>query len=214
MAFIKSLSRRFLQWKTEIADNKNIIIFSLFLLILSTVIDYNAGKYVNRVGSEVVSDIFIDNIPPIDLGLIFVYGWLTIVLFLFCYPLFFKVKKLHEVISNFSLIIIVRSLFITLTHLKTPLDAVAVNFPGILNPLVFQNDLFFSGHTAIPFLGFLIFKEKKIRYFFLIMSVVMAITVLLMHQHYTIDVLSAYFITYGTFIIGKALFSVINHKKE
>jgi hypothetical protein len=37
-------------------------------------------------------------------------------------------------------------------------------------------------------------------------SIVLAITVLLMHVHYSIDVASAYFITYGVYKVGDQLF--------
>jgi hypothetical protein len=44
------------------------------------------------------------------------------------------------------------------------------------------------------------------RAFFLVMSLVLATTALLMHVHYSIDVFSAFFITYGTYHLGEWLF--------
>ncbi len=210
---MKKTLRKVNEWKEEILTHKEIIFLSVFLLVLAVVINYNAGKYTSRVGSAIVNDFVLDNIAPVDLTFIFVYGWMLIVAALFAYPLFFKVHKIHEVISHFSLLIIVRSFFITLTHLKTPLDAIGVSFPGALSLLAFQNDLFFSGHTAVPFLGFLLFKGEKIRMFFLLGSIILAVTVLLMHQHYAIDVLSAYFITFGTYKMGKILFASMEKKR-
>lgn len=71
--------------------------------------------------------------------------------------------------------------------------------------------MFFSGHTAIPFLGFLVFYEDKfMRYFCLAASVLMGATSLLTHQHYSIDVFSAFFITYATFKMGEWIFKKIN----
>jgi len=55
--------------------------------------------------------------------------------------------------------------------------------------LNFSNDLFFSGHTAVPFLGYLLFKEEKIRYVFLALSIMMGGVVLLMH--FTIRLMSS-----------------------
>jgi hypothetical protein len=37
----------------------------------------------------------------------------------------------------------------------------------------------------------------------LVSSIILAITVLLMHVHYSIDVLSAYFITYGVYKLSE-----------
>ena len=196
-------------WKTEIKRHYKSIIFSIFLLILATVINYNAGIYVNEKGSAAVTDFILDNIGPYDLSFSFIYIWLTLVGLMIFYPIIFKVNMFHRVLGQFSFLIIIRSFFITLTHLKTPLTAIHASFPGAISTLAFQNDLFFSGHTAVPFLGFLIYKGHKIRWFFLAGSILMATTVLLMHQHYTIDALAAYFITYGTFKIAK-FFSPFN----
>ncbi len=192
-----------IKWRKEIKDHYKSIVFSVFLLILATVINYNAGVYVSEKGSGIVSDFILDNIGPYDLSFLFIYGWLFLVGLMIIYPVFFKVNLFHRVLGQFSVLIIVRSFFITLTHLKTPADAIYGLFPGAINILAFQNDLFFSGHTAVPFLGFLIYQDHKVRWLFLVGSIVMAITVLLMHQHYTIDVLAAYFITYGTYKLAR-----------
>jgi membrane-associated phospholipid phosphatase len=64
----------------------------------------------------------------------------------------------------------------------------------------FQNDLFFSGHTGGPFLvALILWKNRFMRYSLLIVSVLMAFTVLAMRLHYSIDIIGAYFITYGIF---------------
>lgn len=71
----------------------------------------------------------------------------------------------------------------------------------------FGGDLFFSGHTGLPFLVALIFwSSPRIRYFFLALSMFFAVTVLLMHLYSSIDVASAYFITYTIFSIAKHIF--------
>lgn len=105
----------------------------------------------------------------------------------------------------------VRSIFMCFTHLSTPSDASTFTVPYLVSFFTFQNDLFFSGHTAVAFLGFLLFRQnKKLKYFFLITSISMGIIVLLMHVHYSIDVFSAFFIAYGTFRVGEWFFKKIN----
>ncbi len=197
-------------WKKELIEHKYALLLSLLFLIIAIVLDYNAGNYVSNVGGAVVPDLLLDHLPVIDLDGIFVYGLIIIMAVLFFYPLFFKMNELHKVISQFSLLLMVRSLFICLTHLTPPGDALSFQFPQIFSWLQFKNDLFFSGHTAVPFLGFLLFKKEKIRFFFLASAIIMALVVLFMHVHYTIDVLSAFFITYGTFKIGEWFFTKIN----
>lgn len=199
------LNQLSVRWKNEIIRHKFLILLSLVFLVIATIIDYIAGNYVTKVGTGLVPDLILDKINPIDLNFIFVYGWLIVVVVLFAYPLFFKVRKIHETINQFSLILILRSLMMSLTHLKTPLTAIPPTFPNFLSKIVFENDLFFSGHVAIAFLGFFLFNDSKIKWFFLVSSVIMAVTVLLMHRHYSIDVVAAFFIAYGSFKIGEVL---------
>jgi len=198
------------EWKQELKNHKHLIYISLIFLIIAVTINFISGDYVSEVEGIVVPDLILDHTPSINLNIVFVYGVLLVITAIFIYPLLFRVKELHNVISQFSLLVLVRALFISFTHLSTPTAAILPNYPWPLSLMDFKNDLFFSGHTAVPFLGFLLFKNSKVGYFFLAASIVMAVTVLLMHVHYSIDVFSAFFITYGTFKIGKLLFTKIS----
>jgi len=176
------------------------------------VLDLLSGNYTSKVDSgSATTDLILDHIPVVNLLPIYVYGMLLVLAVGLLYPLFYKVKDLHKVISQFSLLVMIRSFFIILTHLKTPVDAVPLDkIPWFFDLVSFRNDLFFSGHTAVPFLIFLIFRKEKIGKFFLFMTIVLAATVLLMHEHYSIDVFAAFFITWGSFQIGEWLFRGIN----
>jgi len=204
----RSTREKFNAWKREIYSHRKLIALSFLLLIIAIVLEYVSGSYVLRVGIAESPDIILDHIKAIDLSWVFVYGYTIIVGLIFLYPLFFNVKKFHNATSQFSLVVIIRSFFISMTHLKTPETAIPVEFPGFLGKLAFENDLFFSGHVAVPFVGYLIFKDSKIRYFFLASSIIMGITALLMHRHYTIDVLAAFFIAYGSYKIGRWMFNL------
>lgn len=191
------------QWGQELKYNHKTIIFSLFLLAVSAAITYNAGVYVTEKGEAIASDFILDNFGPYDWNFLFTYVWLGLVGLMVLYPVFFQVGAVHRMLGQFSFLMIIRSAFISLTHLKTPFDAMSHGFPGALSFFEFQNDLFFSGHTAVPFLAFLVFKGHKIRWFFLAGSLLMATTVLAMHEHYSIDVFGAYFITYGCYKLAQ-----------
>ncbi len=200
-------------WAREVWKQRNLIFFSLILLSLALIFDYHSGQFVaNLENAVVVPDAIIDNFGPYDLGILFIEFYFIITTVYFAYPVFFNVRKLPRAIAHFSLLVLVRSFMIVFTHLKTPETGIPVHFPFVFNSLVFQNDMFFSGHTAAPFLGFLLFKESKIRYFFLASSIVMGITSLLAHRHYSIDVFSAFFIAYGTFVVGERIFNKIKTK--
>ena len=203
------VSLRCLRGKACPAYKIYLLLLSVLFLIIAEVINYFSGVYTNRVGAAVSPDLILDYIPPIDLGFLFVYGFMFILAVLAIYPLFFKPKKLHEVISHVSFLLMVRAIFICFTHLKVPVGAIMKDFPGWLSAFSFQNDLFFSGHTAVPFLGFLLFHDSKIKYFFLVGSIIMGMTVLFMHVYYSIDVFSAFFIAYGCYKFGEWLFGKV-----
>lgn len=48
--------------------------------------------------------------------------------------------------------------------------------------------------------------DRRLRYFFLAVTAVTSVAVLVGHLHYSIDVFSAYFITYGVFVLSKRFF--------
>lgn len=193
-------------WVKDIKEHKFKICIALVLYITALIFQQIAYEYVKTAPTTEVRDIILDSIKPIDLN--FIYFWLfaVVVVILLVYPLIFKPNKIHYYFGLFALLIFVRSLFIVLTHLQNPGDAVKVTFPWIFNILNVENDLFFSGHVAVPFLGYLMIDNKLLKYFMLVSSIAFGITVLFMHIHYTIDVLAAFFITYGTYKIGNKIF--------
>jgi hypothetical protein len=196
------------EWKKDILENKNKILLAILFLAISAVSMFVSSNYVDETNAVSVPDIILDSIPTIDLSLIFVWGIVLVVVAYLAYPLFYKPKKFHYALGMLSLFLLIRSGFIVLTHLKAPAGAVPVAIQGMPAFLSFSNDLFFSGHAGLPFLGFLVYRESKIRYYMLAASIVLAVTVLFMHVHYSIDVASAYFITYGIYVIGNPLFGM------
>jgi hypothetical protein len=194
----------FRDWRNEIFEYRYLILLSLLIVVIATFLDYFSGVYVSTTKVAHVPDLILDHFGPYDVSFFYTYGYMLLCITLFLYPLLFHIRTLHMVISQFSFLVVLRAVFLIFTHLQTPLDAIPVSFPWIFSGLNFKNDMFFSGHTAIPFLGFFLFKGK-IRYFFLCGSIFMAIVVLATHAHYSIDVFSAFFITYCCYKIGNVV---------
>lgn len=200
----------------EKIKNKNIIWFNpafifssilgLVFLAASFFINYEAVKFAALEAGNSVTDILLGNLPIINTDIIFSEGALLFIIFLFLL-LLYKPKTIPFTLKSIALFIFIRSIFVVMTHLGP--------YPGVIKAdfnqykyLSSGADLFFSGHTGLPFLMSLIFWENKwLRFLFIFCSVAAAITVILGHLHYTIDVFSAYFITYGISRIAELLFS-------
>jgi membrane-associated phospholipid phosphatase len=198
------------RWGKDLWSVKWMIAAALALTVLSNFLTIQAGLYVDEVPSaQSAPDYILDTFGPYDLNLVFVWFLIFTCFFFYGYALFVEPKKFPYYVIFAAFLGMVRAGFITLTHLKVPVDAIPVNYPSFFDLLVFSNDLFFSGHTAFPFLGFLIFKNPRIKGFMLVASIVLGTSALLMHQHYSIDVFAAFFITYGLYVLGEKFFKKI-----
>ena len=174
-----------LSWKKDIAEHKYLIALSILFFIVAMTFNYFSSAYVDKIPTTSVQDLILDHLPTLDLDFVFVYGLVLIFAVWIIYVFFFRVNEFHIAMSQFSLLVLIRSFFVILTHLGKPAGALVLNnLPWFYQYLNYNNDLFFSAQTAIPFLAFLLYKHEKIGKFFLIMTFVMAFAVLGMHMHY------------------------------
>ncbi len=201
------LLRRYRQYASQ-KEFRVAVLLSLLTFFSSLVVVFYAIGYATESASNSVTDIILSNVPVYDVDGLFVYGTVLFVMFgvllLVAHP-----KRIPFALHAVALFYFVRAGFISLTHLGPfPMSAVDSFDFGTLASRVFTGgDLFFSGHTGLAFLMALIFwKEKNLRYVFLAGSVYFGVIVLLGHFHYSIDVASAFFITYGIFHIAEWLF--------
>jgi hypothetical protein len=183
------------------------VLFGLALFIASLFINYFAGTYATLRASNSVRDILLDNIPAFNVDLIFVNGFYVFIFFVVGL-LIYTPKALPFVLKASALFVLVRSFFITLTHIGPSPLQIVISSSAIFDTFSFVGDLFFSGHTGLPFLLSLIFWQNiYLRLFFVLSSVVFGAAVILGHLHYSIDVFGAFFITYTIFHVARHLFS-------
>ncbi len=197
---------------------------SILILALSVIVQSFATKYATSSSSGSVADIILSNTRVYDVDGIFVWGSVILTLFTL-FVCLYHIKSFPFVVKSVALLTLIRSLFMSLTHISPFPGHVTISsafaqeeiFRGIFT----GNDLFFSGHTAVPFLLALIFWDNKIlRVIFLGWSALFATVVLLGHIHYSIDVLSAFFITFSIYHIAclllkkdKAYFDGVSNSK-
>lgn len=211
-------------YKKYFSDKDFIISFlsGALLLAISLITQFFISGYVARSSSFSVTDIVLSNTRVYDVGGMFVWGSIVLTVFGVLVALD-KINRVPFMMKSIALFTLIRSVFVSLTHIS-PFPTHVIITSAFFNREVFYgifsgNDLFFSGHTGIPFLLALIFWENKtLRLIFLGFSVMFAVVVLLGHLHYSIDVLSAFFITYAIFDICKFFFKkdwkLLNIKKE
>lgn len=182
--------------------------WGVLLLIGSLGVNFFAGTYASKEAGSAVSDIILDHVPVMDVDGIFVYGIIAFFVFI-AILLFLRPERAPFILKSLSVFIIVRSFFIILTHIgPAPQAILLAPNNSIINYFTFTGDLFFSGHTGLPYLLALTFwRDRYLRVAFLVSSVMFGIVVLLGHLHYSIDVFAAFFITYGIFQIVVRLFN-------
>ncbi len=188
--------------------NKFFVVSTITGILLfsgSLFVNYGAINYATKEAGSSTTDILLDNLPVINTDFIFTEGAFVFII-LTALLLALKPKTIPLTLKSVALFIVVRSIFVIMTHLGPVPNSITPD----LNSFQFISsgaDLFFSGHTGLPFLMALLFWDNKyIKLFFLFCSIVAAVAVILGHLHYTIDVFSAFFITYGIYNLALYFF--------
>lgn len=173
---------------------------------------FYSTNYANRSASNSVTDIILSNIPVYDVEFLFVYGAMAAVVFSAVVLLTYKLHYLPFALKAISLLLTIRSVFVSLTHISPYPSHIVISSAYFSSYRFFESifsgdDLFFSGHVGLTFLMSLIFwRNPFLRYTFLATSIVFAVVVLMGHLHYSIDVFAAFFITYTIYVMACNLF--------
>ena len=193
-------------------ERKKSLFAALMLVALALMVHVSAGQYSSQRAALAApeSDLFLDNLPIIDLGAITVFGatlfWMLSFLLLSLRP-----RYVNFGLKAFALFIMFRAVFMNLTR-EGIYPGAFVPSPentwyGFYHLFAYQGNLFFSAHTGFPFLMALVFwNEAFWRRLFLFATVFFGGAVLLAHVHYSIDVFAAPFIVYGVYVITSKMF--------
>jgi hypothetical protein len=178
------------------------------LFATSVIVSFFAIQYATESASNSVTDIILSNLPVYDVDGLFAYGTILLIAFVVCILLVYP-KRIPFTLYTVGVFYVIRSAFTSLTHIGPFPNSLPPNGSwGVLaNHFLFGDDLFFSAHVGICVLLALIFwREQILRYIFIGWSLYMAAIVLLGHYHYSIDVASAYFITYSIYCLCEQFF--------
>ena len=192
-----------MSWKEFLKSKKNKTELVVTLILLAVVLASLANflNFVEARQGVVLPDPILNLFNPIDLTwLIFALIYLSLIAAIAV--LLNNPKQLMFAIQLYVLMVVLRIIAMYLMPLEPPLKMITLNDPLVEffgTGQTLTKDLFFSGHTATLFILFLVSEKKVFKIIFLISTIAVAITVLLQHVHYTIDVFAAIFFTYACY---------------
>jgi membrane-associated phospholipid phosphatase len=203
-----------MSWKDFFSSYRNRVEFITSILLLAIVL-FTLTNFLNYVESRIgfsFDDPILSLFEPTDLTWLtftLIYGSLiTAIVNLISQP-----DKLLFTIQLYILMVIVRIISMWLLPLNPPEKMILLNDPFVEffgTGKTLTKDLFFSGHTATLFILFLTVDDKLFKRIFLLSTILVAISVLIQHVHYSIDVFAAIFFTYACYQILKSLKIVID----
>jgi len=192
-----------MNWKEFLKEKRNKIELVATLVFLAIVLASLANflNFIEARPGVVLPDPILNLFNPIDLTwLIFALIYISLVVAII--TLIKNPKQLMFAIQVYTLIVVVRIAAMYLLPLEPPAKMIILNDPFVEffgTGQTLTKDLFFSGHTATLFILFLVSEKKVIKTVFFIITTAVAISVLLQHVHYTIDVFAAVFFTYACY---------------
>jgi len=192
-----------MNWKEFLKEKRNKIelVFTLFLLVVVLTFLANFVNNVEARKGVVLPDPILSLFQPIDLTWL-IFALIYISLFVAIATLSKNPILLIFAAQLYVLMVAVRIVAMYLLPLEPPVSMIILNDPFVVffgTGQTLTKDLFFSGHTATLFILFLVSEKKIIKIVFLISTIAVAISVLLQHVHYTIDVFAAVFFTYACY---------------
>lgn len=193
-------------WKTELA-NKNFRNLFIITIVAITVTLTLFTKFLTmnelRTGFA-FTDPILSLFAPINLTwstFTMIYGGLLTGLFIFIQ----KPKLLVLALLTYTILVLFRMTLMYSLPLAPPTDMISLTDPFVElfgTGKTLDRDLFFSGHTSTMFMLFLLSYKPKMKLIFLIGTVLVGLSVILQHTHYTVDVLVAPFVAYTSYRIA------------
>lgn len=181
------------------------LVLSLAALAGAVALTNVADRYVERAGETagVSPDFVLSRLPAVDVTGLYWWGAAAFVAFALGAAFLRERGRLAYLARAYAVLLAARAGLMILTPLHIPEGAISVDngllYASLGRHLTVHHDLFFSMHTAMPFLGALVFRDRAVALACAGFSVLMGATVLLLKTHYSLDVAGAYLVTYALY---------------
>ncbi len=187
----------------------------LLSVVAGAALNFASETYLHNYMSEgktlpMLSDLILDNIPLINVSLVYDIFCLVPIFLVLVY---FVHKKDYNRIPLFLLMTgmfyIVRGIFIVLTPFGNP--PMFAGSDSLFNGFSkYELGVYPSGHAGNVFLLFLLVKDKSYKWLIFICLVVVITALFLARGHYSIDILSGLFFSYAIRSFGEKHLSMFN----
>jgi hypothetical protein len=157
-----------------------------------------------------LSDLILDNLPVMDLSLVYDIVCLIPIFMMFAYIVHKKdYNRIPFILLMVGLFYIVRGVFIVLTPFGNP------PMFGGSDPLFngfskYELGVYPSGHAGNVFMLFLLVKDSVYKRIIIICLTIVIIALFLSHGHYSIDIFSGIFFAYAIKAYGVRHFSMFD----
>ena len=185
----------------RLAERKNSFILSVLFLLIVLIILPNFLQFIEDRNGVSFEDPLLKLFDPVNVT------WL---IFLLIYPAIISAliyfidspRLFHAAILTYAFLVAFRILGMYFLPLNPPQSMIMLNDPFVQlfgTGEVLTKDLFFSGHTSLMFMLFLITRNKVLKSIYLFATILVAICVLVQHVHYSIDVFAAPFFSFSAY---------------
>ena len=204
----------------EIKDEWESVHYKWWIITLAGVLTFfvlsyfyysQVGWYADQRHLPKSTDWLLRRLPEANLLPVLSWGWLGLHLYAAAIAILYYPRQLPFMLFTLGMLMFVRTTFMALSPIGAPhgmLDMSKLDylFSRAMGVITFNNEFVFSGHTSFPFMFYLFFDTVWQKRVFLTGSVVMAVSVLITRNHYTVDVISAYFISYSIYCLSRHLY--------
>lgn len=184
------------------------IVLSFVWLIILAIVSPSFFEMIQRRDGFTPADPLLDILPSIDLSNI-IFFILYVLVIVTVIRLARDPLRLLLGLEAYAVMMTIRFLTIYLIRFEPPPGLIALQDPlanmFFYGQTVITKDLFFSGHAATLFLLYFLVQHKTLRTILLAGSVIVSLSLLVQHIHYTYDVLAAPLFAFGSYRITMRL---------